>query len=393
MNRLSIAALAVAVFCWFPALAQAEDRQVQGQIVDSRGRPVAGAELGVVWSLDGGKLVAKQGLKSGPDGSFSGVLRVPDGMAHPLMIVNPQRTEGALVSLPQRVTQPLQITLDRLGQARIRAAVSEGTEPPAGMRVVVVTAADDRSHTTLIAGDVTGLNAVLKLPAGGYEVYVSSEGFERTSQKLAVEAGGKSGQLAPFRLAVPGQDDAPGESAGQPAAAAGEKGAEAEATGESHHDKLPALVIADARGVSKNVKLSDYRGKWVVLDFWGFWCGPCVRNGLPNLMKFADAHKDFSDRFVILTVHESGRVSTFSQLQPRVEELERRVWGGRKFPFPILLDSGNQTCRNFGVRAFPTMVLIDPTGKIVDQRNHGVELTLATRLKEEKSAKSAPRKP
>jgi thiol-disulfide isomerase/thioredoxin len=36
----------------------------------------------------------------------------------------------------------------------------------------------------------------------------------------------------------------------------------------------------------KDVRPSDFKGKWVVIDFWGFWCDPCVGRGLPHWTDF-----------------------------------------------------------------------------------------------------------
>ena len=44
----------------------------------------------------------------------------------------------------------------------------------------------------------------------------------------------------------------------------------------------PMLNPTDARGVSKTVQIADYKGKWVALEFWGHWCGPCVAGAIPG---------------------------------------------------------------------------------------------------------------
>lgn len=101
-------------------------------------------------------------------------------------------------------------------------------------------------------------------------------------------------------------------------------------------------------------------------------------------MEFYDKHQQDRDRFVILTFHDT-RARSFEELDPKLERLERDVWKGRKFPFPILLDSTGQTLASWGIRAFPTMALIDPQGKLVQvQPGGGLEELLAEKLKAEK---------
>jgi thioredoxin-like negative regulator of GroEL len=108
-------------------------------------------------------------------------------------------------------------------------------------------------------------------------------------------------------------------------------------------------------------------------------------------MEFYDKHQADRDRFVILTFHDT-RAENFEELDPRLEQLERDVWKGRKFPFPILLDATGQTLASWGVRGFPTLVLIDPKGALVQMQagvppSGGVEELLAEKLKAEKKTK------
>jgi thiol-disulfide isomerase/thioredoxin len=48
------------------------------------------------------------------------------------------------------------------------------------------------------------------------------------------------------------------------------------------------FTLPDLEG--KNHKLSDYRGKWVVVNYWATWCPPCLKE-IPDLIEFHEAHK------------------------------------------------------------------------------------------------------
>jgi thiol-disulfide isomerase/thioredoxin len=124
------------------------------------------------------------------------------------------------------------------------------------------------------------------------------------------------------------------------------------------------------------VKLADLRGKVVVLDFWGFWCGPCV-SSMPTLMKL---HDEFKDRgLVIIAVHDDS-VESIAEMDEKLKGVRQELWGGRDLPFLVALDGGGPTrvrgsrmmargatTAAYGVTKFPTTLLIDADGKLVKE--------------------------
>ena len=138
--------------------------------------------------------------------------------------------------------------------------------------------------------------------------------------------------------------------------------------------ELPAWTLADARGVKKDVTLADYRGKWVLVDFWGHWCGPCVRQ-LGELIDLYEDHAGERDKFEVLAFHD-GTVKDFSEMDAKTEHTKKTLWHGRDLPFPILLDaqkgSHGATIEAFGIHSFPTTILIDPEGKLVGEVEPGL---------------------
>jgi uncharacterized protein (TIGR03067 family) len=123
----------------------------------------------------------------------------------------------------------------------------------------------------------------------------------------------------------------------------------------------------------KPVKLADLRGQVVLLDFWGYWCGPCVAE-MPTIIAL---HERFKDRgLAIVGVHDDdhGEVDTAAALDEKLARIRRELWGGKDVPFPVALTSG--AARNddgvrmgavaqYGIRYVPTAVLIDRQGKVV----------------------------
>ena len=146
-------------------------------------------------------------------------------------------------------------------------------------------------------------------------------------------------------------------------------------------EKLPAWNIVDARGVSKDAQLADFKGKWVLVDFWALNCSACLTRDLPKLAKFYDDHKSQRDRFEILAVciDCDEKMKSIAEVDQALEPIVKHVWGGKPLPFPLLLDPSITTLERFGVPGYRT-ILIDPDGRLAE----GNETTLAGKLKESK---------
>lgn len=112
----------------------------------------------------------------------------------------------------------------------------------------------------------------------------------------------------------------------------------------------PGFTLPDLNG--KEVSLSDFRGKWVVLDFWGSWCGWCVK-GFPALK---DAYAKYGDKITVIGIDCNESEADWKA-------------GVKEHQLPwINLYNGHdkKLYQMYKIEGFPTKAIINPDGKLVD---------------------------
>lgn len=117
--------------------------------------------------------------------------------------------------------------------------------------------------------------------------------------------------------------------------------------------KAPDFTLLTPDG--KEVKLSDYAGKVILLDFWATWCPPCVKS-VPDLIAI---HKEFEGEAVVIGVSLDKETNTANEVAPFLEKFAVN--------YPVVM--GDKAIANAygGVEAIPTMFVIDQKGNIVNK--------------------------
>jgi thiol-disulfide isomerase/thioredoxin len=379
------------------AVAQ-EEREVQGRVVDDAGRPVAGAAVCSYWSANGTQRDAEgKPLKLPEDlaqfyshlgemePSFNPAVTDAAGcftvrmlaISHQVMALDAERRRGGLAMLVKdKENEPLEIKLAPLVKVRGRFVGPDGKPPKWTFVYLEVPEDPTRPLDFLRMGGCGSYDARFEfsLPPGRYLLDGYNDGL--------------SAFLVP-RKSIELTADAPELDLGvlqlSPVVTIATRREQAKAAGtwpdtkQLYGKPCPEWHAVDARGIDKQARPADFRGKWVLVDFWGLSCDPCLRSGLPRLQKFSDEHAHQREQFEIVTIcmDPDGELKSIADLDRSLAPIVQHVWNGKQLSLPILLDPSFTTWERFGLSGMGQTMLIDPDGNL----REGDESTLTKQLK------------
>jgi thiol-disulfide isomerase/thioredoxin len=135
----------------------------------------------------------------------------------------------------------------------------------------------------------------------------------------------------------------------------------------------PAHEITKTDIEGKTLNLADYKGKYVMLDFWASWCGPC-RKGNPHLIELYGKYSAKGFEIIGVSDDDSNNEAWKKAVKQDGIGIWKHVlrgldWGKREKNLPNPEDVSDY----YGIHSLPTKILIDPQGMIIGRYGGGGE--------------------
>jgi hypothetical protein len=232
----------LALLVSLPSAAGVELVEFTGRVVDAAGQPAAGLKVSPYWISDGDRWVTAKGARTDAEGRFT-VRDYPTSRMRTLMVLDAKQENGAMAPM-DTAARKTPILLELQPTTLVQAAFeSTGLGREIENVYVAFTA---KSATIAVATHRGAPSLSLRLPPGDYNAGIGGVDCQRLSKPVTIPAVQGTVDLGTTDL--------------KPTVIAQYYGKEP-----------PAWNVTDARGVDAKTTLADYKGKWVLLEFWGYW--------------------------------------------------------------------------------------------------------------------------
>lgn len=238
-NENGVLALGAA-FLLLAASAAPAETTIKGTVVDADGKPVAGADVGTNWDL-GMDAKPYDGVKTADDGTFALTLKYYSPPAALLAMDAARGTGAAVVVASDDAAKPQTLRLAPLVPVKGEFACTDETVSIAGISIQwqVGKARAGNLYTT-----ETKWSA--KLPPGAWSFWTFNNDLAPFARDFDIGADAKDVDLGTMKIAPATLTTLQGK-------------------------PFPDWKVSAARGVDKAVQPKDYKGKWLLVEFWGFW--------------------------------------------------------------------------------------------------------------------------
>jgi hypothetical protein len=235
-----------------PAMGQATGPvKVTGKVVDAKGHPVEGARVASFWVRSwrgpdtrvSNFFSPDRGVMTDRDGAFTVKLLLHDREGALLAMDRGQKLGGLVVVKAKGPVEPVTITLGPLIRVHGSFFCTDLGQRPSWTNVYISLLP---GNIRLFMNDSQEAKFDVLLPPGRYQFRAYGTDMADLNKEITAEADTPDLDLSV--LDIPATIIA------------------------KHKGKAPPQwKVTDARGVGKDVKLADFKGKWVLMEFWGFW--------------------------------------------------------------------------------------------------------------------------